>query len=439
MKKFYAIVAAALMSASMFATVPTATDLANANYDVTNNVVLCVNFVEDAKVCNDIYFCGTPNNWAESFDGCPKFKALAGFDGWYAAEATYVAGFQAKPIQAKSDGSFSWDFQTGDPGAWAHMGGLEATIENGFDNEANVSFGAAGAYIYEVSYWKKHKTPCTVAVKHKYTVKLYAPECTIADYEPAAIGDFNNWAEGAEMAADLDDNFETFYKIVIEDEEGHELKFRQKGISDWSNQLQYLDGEEWKDCGNVELPAATQDTTIVIDYSDTEKFRWTKCDMTPEEAVLVILKAPVGAPAEIEVIGEFDDWGGTPMLNIQGNEFQAAIAAKPAQKFKFRSGIGEDGDAKWANGQPEKYNADGAKWEQIELKFKDVWEEGEGDMAGTKVVNLDFSDPAVYRWSAAQGIEDIVLTEKAQKVMVDGVLYIVRDNKMFNVQGAQVR
>ena len=39
----------------------------------------------------------------------------------------------------------------------------------------------------------------------------------------------------------------------------------------------------------------------------------------------------------------------------------------------------------------------------------------------------------------AQGIENIVLTEKAQKVMVDGVVYIVRDNKLFNIQGTQIR
>lgn len=39
----------------------------------------------------------------------------------------------------------------------------------------------------------------------------------------------------------------------------------------------------------------------------------------------------------------------------------------------------------------------------------------------------------------AQGIENVVLTEKAQKVVVDGVIYIIRDNKMFNLQGAQVR
>ena len=39
----------------------------------------------------------------------------------------------------------------------------------------------------------------------------------------------------------------------------------------------------------------------------------------------------------------------------------------------------------------------------------------------------------------AQGIENVVLTEQAQKVMVDGVVYIIRDNKMFNVMGTQVR
>lgn len=38
-----------------------------------------------------------------------------------------------------------------------------------------------------------------------------------------------------------------------------------------------------------------------------------------------------------------------------------------------------------------------------------------------------------------EGIENIELTEQAQKVAVDGQLFIIRDEKMFNVQGAQVR
>ena len=41
--------------------------------------------------------------------------------------------------------------------------------------------------------------------------------------------------------------------------------------------------------------------------------------------------------------------------------------------------------------------------------------------------------------TAPEGIENVVLTEQAQKVVVDGVIYIVRDNKMYNLQGAQVR
>ena len=40
---------------------------------------------------------------------------------------------------------------------------------------------------------------------------------------------------------------------------------------------------------------------------------------------------------------------------------------------------------------------------------------------------------------APQGIENIVLTKKAQKVVVDGVVYIIRDNKMFDILGTQVK
>ena len=39
----------------------------------------------------------------------------------------------------------------------------------------------------------------------------------------------------------------------------------------------------------------------------------------------------------------------------------------------------------------------------------------------------------------ASGIENVTLTEKVQKVVIDGVIYIVRDNKLFDVRGTQVR
>ena len=45
-----------------------------------------------------------------------------------------------------------------------------------------------------------------------------------------------------------------------------------------------------------------------------------------------------------------------------------------------------------------------------------------------------------YGWkNGVQCIENIELTEQAKKVVVDGMLYIVRDGKLFNAQGAQVK
>ncbi len=42
-------------------------------------------------------------------------------------------------------------------------------------------------------------------------------------------------------------------------------------------------------------------------------------------------------------------------------------------------------------------------------------------------------------FDAEEGIENVVLTEKAKKVVVDGMVFIVRDGKMFDLTGAQVR
>ena len=38
-----------------------------------------------------------------------------------------------------------------------------------------------------------------------------------------------------------------------------------------------------------------------------------------------------------------------------------------------------------------------------------------------------------------QGIENVEMTEKAKKVVVDGNVFVIRDNKMFNVTGTRVR
>ena len=68
--------------------------------------------------------------------------------------------------------------------------------------------------------------------------------------------------------------------------------------------------------------------------------------------------------------------------------------------------------------------------------------------AYTLTYDLTFSDASVGAGTinglclvsgGEEGIEDIVLTEKAQKVVVDGAVYVIRDNKMYNVTGTRVR
>ena len=431
MKKIYAILVAALFSAGMFAAdAPTPADLANANYDVVNNVVLCVHFVGDAEVCNNVYFVGSHSGWAESFEGCPQFRALQGFDGWYAAQAEYTAGIQGKPIQAKQGGVFSWDYQTGDLNAWTWVAGEKADIAAGYDGEANISYGKAGAYIYEVSYWKNHRTPCQAVVKHDYKIILFAPECEENDYTPAVIGDFNNWAEGVTMNADIDgETGEVIYVAQFNDEEGHSFKFRQAGISDWSNQIQIYDEEEdaYKDNPNITLGA---ETTITIDYSDG---KWSACGEAPVDSTLyytcVALKAPAGAPAAVEIIGTFDKWSGSSMELLDTGWWFVELDVIASDEFKFRQA------GSWENEIIVVATGEGLP----NMKFEDYWFDSTWKGVDCKWIDMDLSGEE-YVWKANyQGIENIVLTEKAQKVVVDGAIYIIRDNKMFNIHGAQVR
>ena len=433
MKKIYAFLAAALMSASLFAapaSIPTVADLA-AVADLANDVVLCLYFPDDGSTCNDVVLAGTYNEWNTNPEEMTKFEKLDGFDGWFIASFTFAEGAEGKAVQLKSDGTFDWKFQTGDVDAWNKLSdGKEANIVAGFDGESNVSYSEAGAYIYEIKYWKLHNTPCVYVPKHKYTFVLKDPFCEEnPEFIPQVAGDFN-W-DGIDMNEGTYEG-DFAWILVIESEEGNAYKFKEKTLG-WDNQFEYFDGSSWKKFDNRELPVATQDTTLVFDYSDTEKFRYPLCGLVSVE-VEITAALPAGAPeVGVELMGSFDGgvWDGEGLLmeiDAETGEYKATIKANEAAEFKFR----EKGN--WDN-QLEQF--DGAEW-GVAGNFK-VGEEWE-DEGGKKVIILDLSDASEWRWkSPAQGIEQIKLTEDAHKVVVDGVLYIVRDNKLFNLQGAQVR
>ena len=85
------------------------------------------------------------------------------------------------------------------------------------------------------------------------------------------------------------------------------------------------------------------------------------------------------------------------------------------------------------------------RWQQYYLKMADYEMALEKGTMVRLIEELDLTDATKYAWMEnapeplPTGIEHIVLTEKAQKVIMDGVIYIVRDGKLFNLQGAQVR
>ena len=88
---------------------------------------------------------------------------------------------------------------------------------------------------------------------------------------------------------------------------------------------------------------------------------------------------------------------------------------------------------------------EGGKWVQAIFTFGNYWSDDTWKGTPCKLIEEDLSDAAQYAWMEGMpepqptGIENIVLTEKAKKVIVDGMIYIVRDGKMFDLTGVQVR
>lgn len=266
MKKISMFFAALVVAVASFATpakTPTKNDLAD--FYEPGQLCVCVYFEEE--VCSDIVFAGSYNGWNTGDPAAmAHFAPLDGFEGWYYVAVTDESeSIEGKPVQLKKDGSFSWDYQTGDPASWTIVSGT-VNISAGYDGEADLKgYSTAEPVILISAYFKNHNSPCVAEVYHDYTIRLTAPFCAGADgtyYDAAIIGSFNGWSEG--VAGEIDE--ETFdYIFKINDKEGGEYKFKALGDTDWSNQIQLQnENGEWYDNPNIKLTAETE---VHIDYS----------------------------------------------------------------------------------------------------------------------------------------------------------------------------
>lgn len=447
MKKFYAFFAAALMSVSAFASADVVpSDAVLADYYDQGNVCVCF-FVPANMACNNIVLTGSFNGWKSNAAECVAVEPVEGYDGWYVgsfepeAEPDATKGIQAKPVMLDVDGNFHWEYQVG--AATAIRGGVQV-VQGAYEGEIDmINYGTDAPNVFTVDAWKSN--PCT-AVYHNYKITVISDGCG-GYVVPFIVGGMNGWAfqqMQLDMEASIANEAPTYY-ITFKAAEGTPYQLvsglmgetgeieTQPAWADDAYLQKNVDGQ-W-----VRYPGEQGDNTLTHEEANivydlrAEDLRWARCDDSPVYTVAVSVKLPAeNCPEAVEIIGGFDGWEGTAMtFNPSTGYFDATVEAKESMFFKFR------GAGSWDQ-EIELYNGEDDTWSTIadgQLVFGQLWTGEE-----TKAIELDFSDPLLARWTVKEeGIENVVLTEKAKKVVVDGVLYIIRDNKMYNVQGTQVR
>lgn len=446
MKKLFAFVAAALFSVATFASreaVPSDADLASY---ATGTYTMCI---YNEGVCNDIVLNGTYAGWPNDADHAKllNFVEVKGFEGWYVvswndttgAEAK-DGGVQAKPIQLDGSGLFNWDYQLG-PDA-ERIRGTATLVPGNNGKEVDIKEIGAGIVVIDVKSWKNN--PCT-AVYHVYNITFISPDCNAEDYiTPAISGGFNGWAQEALTMNELKTKERqnanlpgAVFEISFKAAEGSDFKFRsaEEWGKDWTNELKEYDAENdaWNAYNGGKNVVLGEETDLVFDLGDPAKYSWTNCEK-PEvyeekefDYTINVANAPVCGEAVLAIVGGYAacDWKVANAVAVENGV--AALHAKNTDEFKFLDKskvLDEDPENDWSN--------EVKGFAQTTFHKADLADGAEDGVIAIDLAEAQFAE-------CAQGIENITLTEKAQKVVVDGVLYIVRDNKMFNVQGTQVR
>lgn len=449
MKKIYAILVAAVMSVSLFAA-PTQSDLQG--YMEDGFYVACFQ-APVGSTCNDIYWMGEYADWniSTALEDLVKCEELSGANaGWYVAKVPADKGTSGKPIQLNECGKLTWDVQPGTAALTELVAGQVEIAPNGSEYDLK-NWSATEPTIITIGAWKENYNPCEkVCEAQSYTIRIYPPYCEDnEDFEPTIMGSFNQWAGAIAM------EFKgSYFEYVTEPvTNSFQFKFNNDINGTWGNQFEAYDVENdtWHNVpanDNLSLTNGTEyfeyDATnriLTFDFSDTDLFRYAQCGVSADpEYVVIWVNVPANAPAAgVEIIGTFDSWGGTAMELLDNGWYFAQLEAAETDQFKFREAGTWDNEIVYV----QKISEEGKAVGLDNITFKDVWTEDLYKGTPCKSIELDYSDANTYVWKtdwvAPTGVEDIVLTESAQKVMVEGVLYIVRDNKLFNVQGTQIR
>ena len=157
---------------------------------------------------------------------------------------------------------------------------------------------------------------------------------------------------------------------------------------------------------------------------------------TPERVVVAALFPENGKPTEgVKIFGSFSEEEFDMTLIIEtGGYIHSEIMAADQDEFMFRDAADEENVLMVRN--------DAWEWVEAVFTFDEEWEQDTYKGEPVKMIDLDLTDNSKYAWSTdiPEGLEE-VQSEKAEsrKIMLNGMLYIVRDGKMYNVLGTEMK
>lgn len=242
-----------------------------------NAVTLMIKFDVAPTEGYDILFVGSYGEIDTSWDFATAKKMTAVGDGWYKIVLTPDEGgtITGRPIQWK-DGHADW------MNDWSHKRGhilslwnvaSHMIVSNGSGEPINLHFTEEDVLDSAVVYLE-----CKEWNKGKFTVTVTLPAfCN--EFNVELVGDFNNWGDMPILLERVEGNT---YKATFVGSAGDQWTIREAG--NWNNQIEYLAGtrfippmtfvSEWDILPNQSLD---REHDIVLDYSDSTKYRWSIC------------------------------------------------------------------------------------------------------------------------------------------------------------------
>lgn len=133
----------------------------------------------------------------------------------------------------------------------------------------NFKVTTSGLVYFVIGGWQSSE--CATPVDYTLTFKT-TPWCG-DDMDLEVVGSMNDWGGEGYIVIPVTKVSDTEYTVTFKATANAQLKIRSVGS--WTAEIQQLVDGEWK--GAVDNVTLTEDTKMVVDYTDAETFRWSVC------------------------------------------------------------------------------------------------------------------------------------------------------------------